>query len=103
MWNDTHLPAVLAAWTARDGCTGRIFSAYRVFEDILERPERHGFETKDPGEIRGGIWVDGLHATDRVHRILAGALGEFLHSDGTLGQCGSVETPQALPGNPQRD
>lgn len=64
-WNSL-LPARLARWLARSGCTARLLSAYDTFSRIYASPDEYGFSKADPGEVAGGIWVDGLHPTKKV-------------------------------------
>ena len=48
-----------------------LFSSHEVISDILDNPERYGFSKEDVAKEGGEIWVDDLHLSSAVHRILA--------------------------------
>ncbi|KAF8845606.1 hypothetical protein BDN67DRAFT_993291 [Paxillus ammoniavirescens] len=53
-----------------------IFSSWDTFSRILDDPASYGF---DASEKFGGIWVDQLHPTTKVHDILAREISKFLN------------------------
>ena len=55
-----------------------IFSYWNLFNEILDEPLAHGFDEGDPTKAEGGIWLDKLHPTTEVHRILAKSVMDFL-------------------------
>lgn len=71
-WNKA-LPAVLEGWLKRQGTTGEIFPANRLYADILRNPFNYGFGLNDPYVEPAGIWADHIHTTSKVQRIVADA------------------------------
>ena len=55
-----------------------IFSAWNLFSAVLDDPLVYGFDSEDSEKVGGGVWVDGLHATTKMHKLLAGELKAFL-------------------------
>ncbi|KAI0371723.1 hypothetical protein BV20DRAFT_159228 [Pilatotrama ljubarskyi] len=51
-----------------------VFSSHAVFTDLLDDPERYGFTQDDVAAEDGEVWVDELHASSLVHKIVADAL-----------------------------
>ncbi|KAG7087763.1 hypothetical protein E1B28_013704 [Marasmius oreades] len=70
-WNEemrTHISQFVDDTpTARVSC----FSSHDILSAILDDPEKYGFTEADVVADRGGIWVDELHLTSRVHKIIA--------------------------------
>ena len=58
--------------------TTMVFSSYKTFSNILEKPVEHGFEPDDVRKYAGGIWVDHIHPTSKVHWVVARDIAEFL-------------------------
>ncbi|KAG8743607.1 hypothetical protein FRC10_011670 [Ceratobasidium sp. 414] len=54
------------------------FSSHRCLNDILDNPVKHGFAETDVTEYGGGIWVDNIHLTSAVHKIIAEDVLQFL-------------------------
>lgn len=49
-----------------------VFPTWNLFSDILDNPERCGFLNEDVNRGYGGrMWMDGLHPTSAVHKIIA--------------------------------
>lgn len=72
----------LAEWK-RDGRADAmvfLYSAYDTFSRILDDPVSHGFTAEDARRQRGALFVDGLHPTSAVHKIVAQHVGELLDS-----------------------
>ncbi|KAL1732640.1 hypothetical protein EV714DRAFT_235341 [Schizophyllum commune] len=73
-WND-YLRAKVAGWaesvTAGTRAKTYLFSSHEVISDILDEPEKYGFSKEDVAKEGGEIWVDDLHLSSAVHRILA--------------------------------
>ncbi|WWC95230.1 hypothetical protein V866_002088 [Kwoniella sp. B9012] len=76
-WNDL-LPSRVQHWISKPNTTSKIFSAHDVFTEIFDDPTKYGFKHEDPDGSTGGIWVDGLHPTSQVHKVLADELEKFL-------------------------
>ena len=55
-----------------------IFSAWDLFSEIFEDPVSYGFDSDDIGKAGGGIWVDEIHPTERMHKLVAEGVKEFL-------------------------
>lgn len=55
------------------------FSTWNVFTEIFDHPTAHDFTAADVEQEFGGkIWMDGLHPTTAVHRILADSVYDML-------------------------
>ncbi|KAG9093837.1 hypothetical protein FS749_013643 [Ceratobasidium sp. UAMH 11750] len=54
------------------------FSSHSCLSDILDNPVKHGFAEADATEYGGGIWVDNIHLTSAVHKIIADDVLQFL-------------------------
>jgi len=76
-WN-AALEEQLILWTERSGTFGKIFSAHRLFENILTHPTQYDFEPSDPYVSGGGIWVDPIHPSTKVHELLFKEIKEEL-------------------------
>ncbi|KAH8116759.1 hypothetical protein DFH11DRAFT_1505237 [Phellopilus nigrolimitatus] len=79
-WNTCLHASARAFAAAHADASVFVFSAWRVFDAVLDAPEAHGFATGDSGRIAGGIWVDRMHPTTGMHRLLARHMHEFLLS-----------------------
>lgn len=56
-----------------------IFPTWDLFTDIFDNPDIYGFSSEDVNRGYGGqIWMDGLHPTSAVHKIIADQLVELL-------------------------
>ncbi|QRV75970.1 carbohydrate esterase family 16 protein [Ceratobasidium sp. AG-Ba] len=54
------------------------FSSHDILDDILTRPTKYGFTEADATKRGGAIWVDHIHITSAVHKILASKILELL-------------------------
>lgn len=68
-WNDA-LKGPAAEWKGKVGTSLKLFSASDVFDDIMDRPEQHGFTQRDTYTSGGGIWADHVHPTEAVHKVV---------------------------------
>jgi phospholipase/lecithinase/hemolysin len=59
-----------------------IYSSHATFTKILDNPEKYGFNAADVRKPWASVWVDQLHPTSKVHRVVAQDVAEFL---GTVG------------------
>ena len=57
-----------------------IFSSWDLFTTVLDNPVRYGFKEEDRSKNGGGIWVDRLHPTTKMHEIIAKGIVEYLKS-----------------------
>ena len=55
-----------------------IFSAWDLFSEVFEDPVSYGFGNDDIGKAGGRIWVDKIHPTERMHKLVAERAKEFL-------------------------
>jgi phospholipase/lecithinase/hemolysin len=66
-FNDNHPDATIL-----------MFSAWDVFNKVLDDPEAFGFSHDDRRKYAGKIWVDHLHPSSRMHEIIAKDIECFL-------------------------
>jgi len=64
-----------------------LFSSYRLFESILDMPELYGFNNEHVRNNGGGVWMDSLHPTSKVHDHIASNLADFLQEIVPLPVC----------------
>jgi len=76
-WNEALNERAQQFAATHADATVMIFSSWDTFSRILDDPASYGF---DASEKFGGIWVDQLHPTTKVHDILAREISEFLNS-----------------------
>ncbi|KAF8910985.1 hypothetical protein CPB84DRAFT_1672002 [Gymnopilus junonius] len=57
-----------------------LFSAWKVFDTLLDDPGKLGFDPEDVHRRGGSIWVDHLHPTSKVHSYMAQCIAVFLHN-----------------------
>ncbi|KAL5529781.1 hypothetical protein ACEPAG_5768 [Sanghuangporus baumii] len=55
-----------------------IFSAWDLFSEIFDDPVSYGFEGEDVGKAGGGIWIDKIHPTEKMHKLVAERVKDFL-------------------------
>ncbi|THH03688.1 hypothetical protein EW145_g6088 [Phellinidium pouzarii] len=60
-WNTMLRASASAFAAAHADATVLVFSAWNLFDAVLDAPVAHGFAMGDSGRIAGGIWVDRLH------------------------------------------
>ena len=63
-----------------------VFSSWDTFNRILDDPVAHGFQVTDTSKALGGIWVDHIHPSSRVHDFVAHDISEFLQSQPACGR-----------------
>ncbi|KAL1684405.1 hypothetical protein GGG16DRAFT_68375, partial [Schizophyllum commune] len=68
-WND-HLRAATQRTSDTQAKT-TLFSSHEVITDVLDAPVEYGFPKEDVAKEGGEIWLDDLHLSSAVHRILA--------------------------------
>jgi phospholipase/lecithinase/hemolysin len=59
-----------------------IYSSHATFTKILDNPEKYGFKAADVRRPWASVWVDQLHPTSGVHRVVAQDVAEFLETVG---------------------
>lgn len=74
-WN-THLRQQIDDFRRAHGDVTVFFiDMCQIFNDLFDYPEKHGFATADIHRTRGGnFWMDGLHPTSAVHKVIADAV-----------------------------
>ncbi|OSD02185.1 carbohydrate esterase family 16 protein [Trametes coccinea BRFM310] len=77
--------------TEHEDATVLLWSSWAFFSRILTNPTTYGFLEDDAHEVEGGILVDGLHSTTRVHRLIAEELLALLRSGGSSAENLSVD------------
>ncbi|KAI0063330.1 hypothetical protein BV25DRAFT_1915248 [Artomyces pyxidatus] len=78
MWNE-ELRAGMATFTAiHPDCTVLLFSAWDVFNRVLDNPVAYGFNAQDIRVLGGSFWFDHIHPTSKFHDILACEIARFL-------------------------
>lgn len=55
--------------------TAMIYSSHHTFSKVLDSPTSYGFETEGRG-----IWIDHIHPTTAMHKVIAENLRRFLGS-----------------------
>ena len=66
--------------TEHPDATVFIFSSWDLFTTVLDDPVQYGFKEEDRSKNGGGIWVDRLHPTTKMHEIIAKGIVEYLKS-----------------------
>lgn len=79
-WN-TLLSQYVAAFAAEhEHATTMAFSSHVVFSDIIKNPVKYGFQEDHARKFRGTVWVDHIHPTSKVHRVVADSIVSFLRA-----------------------
>lgn len=79
-WNIALGETVEAFASKHEDVTVLIYSSHATFTKFLDNPEKYDFT---PGDVRrrgSSVWVDHLHPTSKVHRVVAQDLAEFLET-----------------------
>lgn len=72
MWNKTIHRKIEDMQVEHPDICIMTFSAWDLFTDIYDNPEKYGFKAEDVDQAYGGkMWMDGLHPTSAVHSIIA--------------------------------
>jgi len=59
-------------------CTILMYSSYNIFTRVNEEPEKFGFPPGDVKRKGGSMWMDHLHPTSKMHKVIADDLEGFL-------------------------
>ncbi|KDQ09578.1 carbohydrate esterase family 16 protein [Botryobasidium botryosum FD-172 SS1] len=62
----------------REGASVFRVSAFGIFHHLLDNPELHGLDSAGVRKAGGMVWMDKLHPTSAVHKIIAGRVAAFL-------------------------
>lgn len=57
-----------------------MYSSYALFTKVNEDPAKYGFAPEDVKKRRGPMWMDHLHPTTKMHKVIADDLEGFLKS-----------------------
>ncbi|KAI0065901.1 hypothetical protein BV25DRAFT_1821605 [Artomyces pyxidatus] len=78
IWN-AELRNSLATFTATHAdCTVMLFSAWDIFNRVLDNPAAYGFNPQDVRRMNGSIWFDHIHPTSKFHDIIARSIAQML-------------------------
>lgn len=77
-WNECLLAHAQQFLSKNPDISVLMFSSYAVFDSVNTDPVKFGFEEADIKKRAGGIWMDHLHPTSRMHEVIATAVEEFL-------------------------
>ncbi len=64
--------------SAHDDATTFLYSSYSIFSRVLDRPEDYGWNSAQTQCRAGKMWVDHLHPTTAMHKIVASDFVEFM-------------------------
>lgn len=79
-WNSQLLTALKEFAANHVEATVLLFSSWDTFARVLDSPTQFGFTESDSNTERGGIWVDHMHPTSKMHEIIAKDLMLFIAS-----------------------
>jgi phospholipase/lecithinase/hemolysin len=79
-WNTALRDAAQDFGENHSDATVLLFSSFEAFDTILNKPEEHGFNPEDVKRLNGGIWLDHIHPTSKVHDYIARRVAAFLES-----------------------
>ncbi|KAL4256589.1 SGNH hydrolase superfamily protein [Pleurotus pulmonarius] len=79
-WNKLLEDGAASFATANPDATVMIFSAWDLFHDVMDHPDKYGFTAEKGGSGVGGFLVDGLHPTSKMHNIIAREISVFLRA-----------------------
>ncbi|KAH8116773.1 hypothetical protein DFH11DRAFT_1505240 [Phellopilus nigrolimitatus] len=77
-WNAALRSRAKNFQSAHPDCTTLIFSAHETFTRLCTDPEAFGFQKTDVKQPSGAMWVDYLHPTSAVHKVVANDIEIFL-------------------------
>ncbi|KAI0058484.1 hypothetical protein BV25DRAFT_1810800 [Artomyces pyxidatus] len=78
MWNE-ELSAAIGVFTASHAdCTVMLFSAWDLFNRVLDDPVAFGFKAEDVRVMGGSIWFNHIHPTSGMHGVIAREISRFL-------------------------
>ncbi|KAF9489400.1 hypothetical protein BDN71DRAFT_322124 [Pleurotus eryngii] len=83
-WNKLLEDGAASFATANPEATVMIFSAWDLFHNVMDNPDKYGFCTEKGGSGVGGFLVDGLHPTSKMHDIIAREISIFLRAQSPI-------------------
>ncbi|KAF8212645.1 hypothetical protein K438DRAFT_1544884, partial [Mycena galopus ATCC 62051] len=79
-WNSELRKSVEAFAAAHSDARVLTFSAFDIFNHILDNAKKYNIPKKDLSRASGAVWRDHLHPTSRIHEIFTQHLVAFLKS-----------------------
>ena len=58
--------------------TAMVYSSHHTFTQVLNSPSLYGFEPEDAAKGGGAIWIDHIHPTTAMHKVIAREMRAFL-------------------------
>ncbi|KAI0050206.1 carbohydrate esterase family 16 protein [Auriscalpium vulgare] len=80
LWNAELRAALTSFAAAHSDATVILFSAWELFNRVLDAPGSHGFTAGDLTVKGGRFWFDHIHPTSKFHDILAREVSSLLSS-----------------------
>jgi phospholipase/lecithinase/hemolysin len=77
-WNDLLASRVREFAQGSSKANVLLFSANKWLSGFLDDPQAYGFSIEDVSKEDGTIWMDNLHLTPAVHRLLGKAIYDAL-------------------------
>lgn len=78
-WNQTLWDLSERVERNHSGTSVFVFPTWDLFTDMFDNPEKYGFSSEDVNRGYGGrMWVDGLHPTSAVHKVIASQVVDLL-------------------------
>ncbi|KAJ8698972.1 hypothetical protein PTI98_005619 [Pleurotus ostreatus] len=83
-WNKLLEDGAASFATANPEATVMIFSAWDLFHDVMDNPDKYEFGAEKRGSGVSGFLVDGLHPTSKMHNIIAREVSIFLRGQSPI-------------------
>lgn len=77
-WNERLHAGAKDFHTKHPNITALMYSSWDIFDKVNNEPTRFGFSNRDLRKRGGAIWMDHLHPTSRMHKVVATDLEAFL-------------------------
>jgi phospholipase/lecithinase/hemolysin len=77
-WNSVLRDKAAKFSADHQDATVMLFSSWDTFTRVFDSPEVCGFKAGDLRKRGGKIWVDHIHPSSRMHRIVADDIFSFL-------------------------
>ncbi|RPD74508.1 hypothetical protein L226DRAFT_582184 [Lentinus tigrinus ALCF2SS1-7] len=71
VWNESLRTRVAEFAESSSRASVFLYSTHKTLTEVLDDPEEFGYTVEDVTDEGGGIWLDDIHATSSVHKILA--------------------------------
>jgi len=77
-WNEVLRMEINKFSNSYTGITTLLFPAWSVFNMVLRNPLAYDFTEEDARKAGGGIWIDSIHPTSKMHAVIAREITAFL-------------------------